>query len=209
MLQRALQPGGLLDPQQLLRDPAALRELAQTLAKAAGQFQQSGAAAGLSPERLAQLQALATRAGELGKHLVARQGQPGDGQGRGDGSGSGAGPGSGAGSGAGTGNGAGDGQGGAGRGPGFAALRLTDSAQGGADGALVLPPGAPIPSEWTPVGERLAAPDIAPMQNGAAGGAGSAGSGGATWHLQLAPRHRAVVQRFFPGGGEPPTGQPR
>lgn len=216
MLQRALQPGGLLDPQQLLQDPAALRELAQTLAKAAGQFQQTGAAAGLSPERLAQLQALAARAGELGKHLLAQNGKPGEGRGRGAGRGDGSGTGTGSGmgsatgSGQGAGNGAGDdGQGGTGRGPGFAALRLTDSARGGADGAMVLPPGAPIPSEWTPIGERFDAPDIAPVQNGAAGGAGSAGTGGATWHLQLAPRHRAVVQRFFPGGGEPSTGQPR
>ena len=212
MLQRALQPGGLLDPQQLLQDPAALRELAQALAAAASQFQQSGAAAGLSPERLAQLQALVGRAGELGQHLVVRQGKPGDGRGNGDGSGDGAGNGAGDGAGRGAGNGTGsgdDGQGGLGRGPGFAALRLTDSAQGGADGAMVLPPGAAIPSEWTPIGERFTAPDTAPVPNGAAGGAGSAGTGGATWHLQLAPRHRAVVQRFFPGGGEPSTGQPR
>ena len=214
MLQRALQPGGLLDPQQLLQDPARLRELAETLAKAAGQFQQGGAAAGLSPERLAQLQALVGRAGELGQQLVARQGQPGDGQGRGNGGGAddGRGRGTGSGNGTGTGSGSGsgdDGQGGLGRGPGFAALRLTDSARGGADGAMVLPPGAAIPSEWTPIGERFTAPDVTPVPNGAAGGAGTAGTGGATWHLQLAPRHRAVVQRFFPGGGEPSTGQPR
>lgn len=206
MLQRALQPGGLLDPQQLLQDPARLRELAETLAKAAGQFQQGGAASGLSTERLAQLQALAARAGELGKHLVVRQGKPGDGQGRGNGGGADVGRGTGTGSGTGSGD---DGQGGLGRGPGFAALRLTDSARGGADGAMVLPPGAAIPSEWTPIGERFTAPDVTPVPNGAAGGAGTAGTGGATWHLQLAPRHRAVVQRFFPGGGEPSTGQPR
>lgn len=206
MLQRALQPGGLLDPQQLLRDPQALRELAQTLAGAAAQFQQSGAAAGLTPERLAQLQALAGRAGELGKHLMVQNGKPGVGRGNGGGNGSGAGKGAGNATGSGTGD---DGQGGLGRGPGFAALRLTDSAQGGADGAMLLPPGAAIPSEWTPIGERLTGPDTAPVTNGTAGGAGSAGTGGATWQLQLAPRHRAVVQRFFPGGGEPSTGQPR
>lgn len=208
MLQRALQPGGLLDPQQLLQDPAALRELAQTLAKTAGQFQQAGAAVGLSPERLAQLQALAARAGELGKHLVVRKGSPGDGQGRGNGAGSGDGKVAGGGSSSGSSSGD-DGQGGTGRGPGFAALRLTDSARGGADGAMVLPPGAAIPREWTPIGERFTAPDVTPVPNGAAGGAGTAGTAGATWHLQLAPRHRAVVQRFFPGGGEPSTGQPR
>lgn len=209
MLQRAMQPGGLLDPQQLLRDPAALRELAQTLAGAAAQFQQSGAAAALGAERLAQLQTLVGRAGELGKHLMVRNGKSGDGS-TGEGRGAaGAGNGTGNGNGSGDGSATGDGAGGIARGPGFAALRLTDDARGGADGSLVLPPGAAVPSEWTPIGERLAAPDVAPVQHGGPGGAGAGGSGGASWLLQLAPRHRAVVQRFFPGGGEPSNGQPR
>jgi hypothetical protein len=52
-----------------------------------------------------------------------------------------------------------------------------------------------------PVGERRTTPDVAPQTNAGAGGAGATGRGGPAWQLQLAPRHRAVVQRFFQAGG--------
>lgn len=206
MLEQAVRPGGLLDPQQLLRDPAALRALAQALGGAAQRFQGDGGAARLGKEQLARLQQLVGRAGELGKHLMVRQGEPGRGGEANAAGGAGA---SGAGAGgAGTGGQSGDageGQGGPGRGPGFAALRLTDDAQGGADGAMVLPPGAAVPSDWVPIAENRSEPEVAPVRNDGAGGAGSAGIGGASWQLQLAPRHRAVVQRFFPGGSADAT----
>lgn len=204
MLEQAVRPGGLLDPQQLLRDPAALRALAEALGGAAQRFQGDGGTARLGSEQLARLQQLVGRAGELGKHLMVRQGEPG----RGDANAAAAAGASAAGAGGpGTGGqtGAEGGPGGLGRGPGFAALRLTDDAQGGADSAMVLPPGAAVPSDWVPIAENRSEPEVAPVRNDGAGGAGSAGLGGASWQLQLAPRHRAVVQRFFPGGSADAT----
>lgn len=207
MLEQAVRPGGLLDPQQLLRDPAALRALAEALGGAAQRFQGDGGSATLGREQLARLQQLVGRAGELGKHLMVRKGEPGRGGDANALGGAGASGASGA-SGAGDGGQAGEagaGQGGLGRGPGFAALRLTDDAAGGADSAMVLPPGAAVPSDWVPIAENRSEPEVAPVRNDGAGSAGRAGIGGASWQLQLAPRHRAVVQRFFPGGSADAT----
>jgi len=89
------------------------------------------------------------------------------------------------------------GRGGVDRGPGHAALDMTEDAQGGAEAALALPPGVALPGEWVPVGDRRTEPVVQPENNPTAGSAGAGGMGGATWQLQLAPRHRAVVQRFF------------
>ncbi|MBL8737699.1 MAG: hypothetical protein JNL12_14805 [Planctomycetes bacterium] len=205
MLEQAVRPGGLLDPQQLLRDPAALRALAQALGGAAQRFQGDGGAARLGKEQLARLQQLVGRAGDLGKHLMVRQGEPGRGGEANAAGGAGASGAGATGAGSGGQSGADGGPGGLGRGPGFAALRLTDDAQGGADGAMVLPPGAAVPSDWVPIAENRSEPDVAPVRNDGAGGAGRAGLGGASWQLQLAPRHRAVVQRFFPGGSADAT----
>lgn len=99
--------------------------------------------------------------------------------------------------------GEGAGRGGVDRGPGHAALAMTEDAQGSADGAMPLPPGAPVPTEWVPLGSRRVDPQAAPVANTATGGQGAAGAGGATWQLTLPPHQRAVVQRFFAGGLPP------
>lgn len=91
----------------------------------------------------------------------------------------------------------GPGTGGVSRGPGRAALSLTDPAQGGADAAMPLPPGHALPGEWVPVGSTRIDPVVDPVRPAATGGAAATGAGGATWQLHLAPRHRAVLQRFF------------
>lgn len=89
------------------------------------------------------------------------------------------------------------GRGGVDRGPGHAALSLTESAEGAAGKAMPLPPGRGLPREWVPVGSERITPVVAPKRSTAAGSAGAAGSGGATWQLDYAPRHRAVLRRFF------------
>ena len=89
------------------------------------------------------------------------------------------------------------GGGGVSRGPGRAALSLTEAAKGGADAAMPLPPGHALPGEWVPVGSSRIEPVVDPRRSVAAGGAGASGAGGATWQLHLAPRHRAVLQKFF------------
>ncbi|HEU4417685.1 MAG TPA: hypothetical protein VFT55_02040 [Planctomycetota bacterium] len=97
----------------------------------------------------------------------------------------------------GEGEGEGVGRGGVDRGPGHSALDMTEDAQGGADAALALPPGLALPGDWVPVGDRRTEPVVQPVTNASPGAAGAGGLGGASWQLQLAPRHRAVVQRFF------------
>ena len=198
--------GGNFDPSQLGLDHEALQQLAKALAGAAEQFLQRS---GVSKQQLADLQQLLQRAGGAGsKHVVLRDGR-GVGKPGGQGQGSGNEPGSGQGSGPDGGNDNGNGNGGVGRGPGFAVLNLTEDAQGLADGAFVLPPGAAIPDQWVPIRERLTAPDVAPQPNTGAGGAAASGRGGASWQLQLAPRHRAVVHRFFQPGGSAGESQPK
>jgi hypothetical protein len=207
--------GQEFDPQQLGLDPQQLRQLASALE---GALEQLAARTGsqLGAAQLAELQRLVAAAAEAGAHAVVRHdaglaaaSQPGQGPEGGAVEGTPVGGGSAAG-GVGP-EGAdgvgGDGRGGVGRGPGFAALRLTEHAAGGADGAFVLPPGAVIPDRWVPLGERQVAPDVQPNRSAAAGSAAATGRGGASWQLQLAPRHRAVVQRYF--GRDAATSQER
>lgn len=175
-------PGGLSDSQlqelakaalAALDLPLQLSEL-QSAMKAAqlpdGGFDFSGLH--LDPAALAQLRQLAEQFAEreFGREAVAL----GEGE-----------------------EGADSGQGGVERGPGIAPLHLDGEALGGANQDLKLPPGAPLPGEWTPVGSRLLPAQTAPQANAQPGGASSAGSSGSTWQLNLAPRHRQVVRRFF------------
>jgi len=105
----------------------------------------------------------------------------------------GGGQGQGQGQGAGNGNGAG----GVERGPGHAALSLTESVEGSADKAMPLPQGRGLPHEWVPVDSKKIQPVVNPVTNTAAGRAGASGTGGASWQLEYAPRHRAVLRKFF------------
>jgi len=89
------------------------------------------------------------------------------------------------------------GRGGVNRGPGHAALSFTESAPGSADKVMPLPPGRGLPRDWVPVGSERIAPVVQPVTNQGAGSAGAAGTGGASWQLEYAPRHRAVLRRFF------------
>ncbi len=166
------------DPSALGLDPAAMQRLAEAMAqaKATGRFDPSQLDAALSPEQLADLQAVLDShpgavAGVAGDPAVAIEGDgsPGDLPGRGAPT----------------------------RGPGHAALQMTEDAVGGAADVMPLPPGVAAPSEWVPVGARVAEPVVDPARNDARGSAGAEGTGGASWQLQLAPRHRAVVRRFF------------
>ncbi|MBL8751473.1 MAG: hypothetical protein JNK78_20120 [Planctomycetes bacterium] len=177
------------DPSALGIDPAAMQKLAEAMAqaKATGRFDPAQLDAALSPEQLADLQAVldshpGALPGSAGGPGVAMEGEgsPGDLPGRGAPT----------------------------RGPGHAALQMTEDAAGGAADVLPLPPGAATPSEWVPVGARVAEPVVDPARNDARGSAGAEGTGGASWQLQLAPRHRAVVRRFF-GDAAPPTGNER
>jgi hypothetical protein len=86
-----------------------------------------------------------------------------------------------------------------GRGPGHVARRAGEPAPGSAERALPLPNGGAGAEPWVPAGDRLGAPEVAPVAGTASGVAPAAGRGGASWQLQLAPHHRAVVQKFFAG----------
>lgn len=176
MLQQAQRADGTFAADGLPQDAEALRRLAAAMAAAAQQ-----------PGALQDIAALAS--GQLAdlRDVLAQFGAGAAGEGAGDTDT----PGEGA------------GRGGVDRGPGHAALAMTEDAQGGADGALPLPPGTPVPSEWVPLGSRRIEPETAPVTNSAAGGQGAAGTGGASWQLDLAPHTRAVVQRFFAAGDTP------
>lgn len=81
-----------------------------------------------------------------------------------------------------------------------AALRLTETTSGGGGTIDVVLPerdlGA-LPTEWRPVSVEKATPEVGGAQAAGVGRAGASGSGGATWQLRLMPRHRDVVRRFF------------
>ncbi|MBL8728117.1 MAG: hypothetical protein JNM25_06785 [Planctomycetes bacterium] len=173
MLQQA-QRDGAFAADLLPQDAEALRRLAAAMAAAA---QQPGA-----------LQDLAALGGDKLADLRDVLSQFGGGSAPGEG-GSDVG-----------GEGEGAGRGGVDRGPGHAALALTEAAAGGADGAMPLPPGQPVPTEWVPLGSRRIEPETAPVANTGGGGQGASGLGGASWQLQLAPRHRAIVRRYFDAG---------
>ncbi|MEC7584611.1 MAG: hypothetical protein VYE77_09850 [Planctomycetota bacterium] len=83
------------------------------------------------------------------------------------------------------------------RGPGHVGLQLGGDSQGGVSKVMPLPPGQVPPDAWVPIATRLTAPVADPRRSTAAGGQGDTGSGGASWQLRVAPRHRAVVRRFF------------
>ncbi|MCR9248247.1 MAG: hypothetical protein NXI31_24730 [bacterium] len=169
---------GSFDLDKLPFDPAELEALGRAFADAFGEF--DPARLGLDQGQLADLRELAER---------FRRGNGSGNGGAGQGQGQGQGPGQGAG-----------GRGGVNRGPGHTALAMTGDSQGGADQALPLPPGRGLPKDWIPVRSERITPIVAPTTSGGAGRAGAAGRGGATWQLDYAPRHRAVLRRFFGTG---------
>jgi hypothetical protein len=79
-----------------------------------------------------------------------------------------------------------------------------------ASGAASPPaPGAPArvhPLQLTPAGgPAFELPTVVRGDTSPAGGTEPpTGHGGATWQLRIAPRHRAVVQRFFAAGDTTP-----
>lgn len=83
------------------------------------------------------------------------------------------------------------------RGPGHVGLQLGGDSQGGVSKVMPLPPGQVPPDDWVPIATRRTAPVVDPRRSTSAGGTGDTGSGGASWQLRVAPRHRAVVRRFF------------
>lgn len=83
------------------------------------------------------------------------------------------------------------------RGPGHVGLQLGGDSQGGVSKAMPLPPGQVPPDAWVPIATRRTAPVVDPSRSTSVGRQGDAGSGGASWQLRVAPRHRAVVRRFF------------
>jgi hypothetical protein len=179
-LQQAMRPDGQFDPSALPQDPATLRRLAEAMAGALGKQGEGELGAGLAPGQLADLKQVLE---QFGHGLGQVPGQGGaDGQGDGDGDGDQG------------------GRGGVDRGPGHSALRLTEDAQGGAGSALPLPPGRALPGDWVPLGSSKSEPQVQPQPNVGPGSAGERGAGGATWQLDLAPRHREVVRRFFDAG---------
>jgi hypothetical protein len=200
LLQRAMDAAGGIDPSKLPIDAESLQKLAEAMA---GAVEQLAAAAAGEAAAAGQLGKLSQQQLQDLRDLVAGACKGGGNQ-----------PGSAGGAGAAAGNAnvaggtetadggdpAAPGRGGVSRGPGYAALNLTQDTQGDAEQSLVLPPGAAVPDQWVPVGSQIAVPEVQPVANPGAGGAGQAGRGGASWQLQLAPRHRQVVQRFFPSG---------
>jgi hypothetical protein len=182
MLAAAQRGDGSLAPDALPQDAETQRRLAAAMAAAAqqpGALQRLAAAGG---GQIAQLREVLDRFGGGAAGEAGGGPEP-------DGAATGA------------------GRGGIDRGPGHAALAFTEDASGGADAALPLPPGQPVPTEWVPLASRRLAPEVAPVANPAAGGGAATGAGGATWQLELAPRHRAVVQRYFGGDATPADGK--
>ncbi len=179
LLQNAKLPDGTFDPALLALDPATMQQVMAAMADLAARL--GPLAESMDPATLRELARLAEAFGA------------GQGGGAGEGEGAGASEGEG-------GQRPGGGRGGVDRGPGHAALQLTENALGGADQALRLPPGAPLPGDWVPVDSTTRPAEAAPVPNTGAGGEAVTGSAGATWQLQLAPRHRAVVRRYFDAG---------
>lgn len=198
LLRGARRPDGTFDASALPEDMAALQSLAEALAGLLGPLALD-AVRGLGAEQLDALRRLAE--GMEGPGAAGR----GDGAGRGEGA-----SGQTGGEGSAGGEGRGGGAGGVGRGPGDAALSMTERAAGDAGTTMALPPGQALPSEWVPVGETRREPEVHPTIATAPGAAAASGTGGAAWQLQLAPRHRAVVQRFFdPDRATAPTKERR
>lgn len=185
-LQKAQRPDGTFDADALPQDLKALKQLAEAMAGAAGKFGAGQLGAGLDGKQLADLKKVLEQFGQ----------QPGQTPGQGaNGQGPGQGP---------DGDGEQGGRGGVNRGPGHSALSMTEDAEGGANSALPLPPGRALPGDWVPLGSSKSEPQVQPERNRGAGATGAAGTAGASWQLDLAPRHRAVLRRFFgDANGEP------
>lgn len=178
-LQKAQRPDGTFDAEALPQDLKALKQLAEAMAGAAGKFGAGQLGAGLDGKQLADLKKVLEQFGQ----------QPGQIPGQGsNGQGPGQGP---------DGEGEQGGRGGVNRGPGHSALSMTEDAEGGANSALPLPPGRALPGDWVPLGSSKSEPQVQPERNRSAGATGAAGTAGASWQLDLAPRHRAVLRRFF------------
>jgi hypothetical protein len=177
-LQKAQRPDGSFDAGALPQDLKALKQLAEAMAGAAGKFGAGQLGAGVGGQQLADLKKVLEQFGSQAGQ------QPGDGAGQGNGQGN-------------PGDGDQGGRGGVDRGPGHSALRMTEDAEGGANAALPLPPGRALPGDWVPLGSSKSEPQVQPERNGTAGASGAAGTAGASWQLDLAPRHRAVLRRFF------------
>lgn len=173
-LQSVRRPDGTFELGELPFDPADFEALAQAF----GDALQGMDFGDLDPAALgldaAALGDLEALVAGLGREGFGNGGQPGDGPGRG----------------------------GVNRGPGHAALALSESFEGAAGATMPLPPGKGLPRDWVPVGSERIAPVVAPTTNQGAGAAGAAGTGGATWQLEYAPRHRAVLKRFFGKDGK-------
>ncbi len=182
-----------LDPELLAAAQAQWQQLAEAMAgdpAAAGAGQPGQLGAGMAPGELADLRKILQQfQPPVGGGVPGQAGGLGlgeeDGEGEGDGNGEG-------------------GRGGISRGPGHMALALSENAEGGAPQVLPLPPGRALPGDWVPLGSSLREPEVRPENNTAAGGAGAAGLGGASWQLDLSPRQREVVRRFFATPGKEP-----
>ncbi len=172
-------------PQALLADPQRLRQIVEQVAGVAKMLGLDASALGLAGADMARAQTMAKSLRELAS---AQGGDSARGDARSNGSTL---PGE---------------SGGAGstaeRSVGHTALRLTDPVGGRATKDFVLPEGRPVPREWLPVGVQAIDPQVAPTASGPTVGGSAVGAtnGGASWQLQVAPRHRASVQRFFAAG---------
>ena len=60
-----------------------------------------------------------------------------------------------------------------------------------------LPRGFLPSGEWQVTGLSRSRPGVDPKRDAGAGGKGAAGAGRATFRRRVAPRHRAVLRRFF------------
>lgn len=186
-LAAAAGPGGTFDAGKLPIDADQLAELARAIADRGLLADAARLAGALSPEQVAELTRMAQGfARAVGAFDRARELPQRFGGGRGAGQG-------------GDGANAPAGAGAPARGPGAAALVLTADTDGVAAAPLELPATELRPDDWFASDLRRDAPDVAPQPNQAAGGAGVAGRGGASWQLQVMPRHRGVVRRYFDG----------
>jgi hypothetical protein len=182
------------DVQRLMQDPARMRELAGMASDLAARFGEGGDRGGLAAGDLQKLMQAATS-------LRREASESRDGESRG-----------------------------AASAPRAAIDRIVQQLGAAATGVgealreLVLPEGAPVPTEWRPSGaigasgaELPAAPIAGTASRGSEPGdpandsrtdAGSVANpaGGASWQLRLAPHHRGVVQKFFASGASDPRG---
>ncbi|MCC6784315.1 MAG: hypothetical protein IT457_15845 [Planctomycetes bacterium] len=191
-------PHPTLDPQLLEKlgiDPKDLARLAEALQQMGG-ARLRHRAGGEAPPELGALRELLEREGRLGAAPQGGAELPGARGGEGpfdptprDG-----------------GDGQGGGRGGLGRGRGDTALEYRGDTE--LDTSQLRPerlaPGQPIPDRWEELRVLRAEPRAEARPIEAGGGTAAEGAGRATFHRDLAPRHRDAVQRFFS-----PTKEPR